>query len=74
MSIGSDKVEAAVHAVVAAHASCHSGLLVEVVFKLGIYVVQNGLPAVMWQEGKTQERWREEEVSGRGEEEGEHSY
>lgn len=45
MSVGPDKVETAVHTTVAAHAPCHSGLLVEVVLKLGIYVAQNGLPA-----------------------------
>ena len=45
MSIGSDEVETAVYAVITAHAPCDPGLLVEVVFKLGIYVIQNGLPA-----------------------------
>ena len=45
MSVGSDEVEATVHAMVAAHASRYSGLLVEVVLKLCIYVVENGLPA-----------------------------
>lgn len=45
MSIGSDEVEAAVHTMVTAHAPCHPGLLVQVVFKLCIYVAENGLPA-----------------------------
>lgn len=45
MSIGSDEVQAAVHTMVTAHAPCHPGLLVQIIFKLRIYVVENGLPA-----------------------------
>ena len=45
MSVGSDEVQAAVHAMVTAHAPCHPGFLVQIVLKLRIYVVENGLPA-----------------------------
>lgn len=52
MSVGPDEVKAAVHAMVAAHASCYSRLLVEVVLKLCIYVVENGLPAGVQRGGR----------------------